>query len=82
MLNDIPVEFRLRTGRTHQIRVHAAAVGHPLAGDWLYGTEEPELIGRPALHSYRLEFVHPLRGEKLCIKAELPQDMQKLLSRH
>ena len=44
--------------------------------------EEPELIGRPALHSYRLEFVHPLRGEKLCIKAELPQDMQKLLSRH
>ena len=75
-----PVEFRLRTGRTHQIRVHAAAVGHPLAGDWLYGTEEPELIGRPALHSYRLEFVHPLRGEKLCIKAELPQDMQKLLS--
>ena len=78
----IPVEFRLRTGRTHQIRVHAAAVGHPLAGDWLYGTEEPELIGRPALHSYRLEFVHPLRGEKLCIKAELPQDMQKLLSRH
>ena len=77
-----PVEFRLRTGRTHQIRVHAAAVGHPLAGDWLYGTEEPELIGRPALHSYRLEFVHPLRGEKLCIKAELPQDMQKLLSRH
>ena len=78
----IPVEFRLRTGRTHQIRVHAAAVGHPLAGDWLYGTEEPELIGRPALHSYRLEFVHPLRGEKLCIKAELPRDMQKLLSRH
>lgn len=77
-----PVEFRLRTGRTHQIRVHAAAVGHPLAGDWLYGTEEPELIGRPALHSYRLEFVHPLRGEKLCIKAELPQDMQKLLSRY
>ena len=75
-----PVEFRLSTGRTHQIRVHAAAVGHPLAGDWLYGTEEPELIGRPALHSYRLEFVHPLRGEKLCIKAELPQDMQKLLS--
>ena len=52
------------------------------SGNWLYGTEEPELIGRPALHSYRLEFVHPLRGEKLCIKAELPQDMQKLLSRH
>ena len=73
--------FRLGTGRTHQIRVHCAAIGHPLAGDWLYGTEEKELIARPALHSARLRFTHPLTGERIELEAPLPEDMKRLTKR-
>ena len=69
----------LETGRTHQIRVHMAYVGHPLAGDFLYGTEEPELIARPALHSHRLELVQPFTGKKLVLEAPLPGDMARLM---
>ncbi len=58
------VRFVLETGRTHQIRVHMAAIGHPLVGDWLYGREERELIERPALHSSELLFLHPLNKKK------------------
>lgn len=65
------------TGRMHQLRVHMAAVGCPLVGDWLYGEESP-LIERPALHSHRLEFVHPLTGERVWLEAELPRDMAGL----
>ena len=68
------------TGRTHQLRLHMASIGCPLAGDWLYGTEDPELIPRPALHSYRLRLVHPVTGEVLELTAELPEDMKKLLA--
>ena len=68
------------TGRTHQLRVHMAALGCPLAGDWLYGTEDPALISRPALHSYTLELLHPLTGERLHLTAPLPEDFQRLLS--
>lgn len=68
------------TGRTHQLRVHMASIGCPLAGDWLYGTEDPALISRPALHSWRLELTHPVTGEILRLRAELPGDMRKLLN--
>ncbi|MCQ2447532.1 MAG: RluA family pseudouridine synthase [Oscillibacter sp.] len=68
-----------QTGRTHQLRVHMAYLGHPLAGDWLYGTEDLDLIGRPALHSYALTFVHPVTGETLHFTAPIPEDMQRLL---
>lgn len=68
------------TGRTHQIRVHMAAMGHPLYGDWLYGTERPELIKRPALHSCRLNFVHPILQKKIEVKSDMPDDMQSLIS--
>lgn len=67
------------TGRTHQLRLHLSAIGHPLAGDWLYGKEDPSLIARPALHSYALHLQHPLTGEQLYITAPLPEDMQRLL---
>ena len=67
------------TGRTHQLRLHMASVGCPLAGDWLYGTEDPALISRPALHSWGLRLVHPITGEVLELTADLPEDMRTLL---
>jgi 23S rRNA-/tRNA-specific pseudouridylate synthase len=69
-----------QTGRTHQLRVHMASVGCPLAGDWLYGTEDLELIGRPALHSYALNMVHPVTGEILHLTAPIPEDMLRLVN--
>ncbi len=73
--------LRLRpiTGRTHQLRLHMAAIGHPLLGDWLYGAEHPALPHRVALHSYELWLTHPMTGEKLHIIAPLPQEMEELL---
>ena len=67
------------TGRTHQLRLHCAALGCPLAGDWLYGTEEPGLIARPALHSYELWLHHPLTGAEIHLTAPLPEDMRRLI---
>ncbi len=66
------------TGRTHQLRVHMASLGCPLAGDWLYGREDPALIPRPALHSYALTLRHPVTGEVLHVSAPLPDDMLRL----
>ena len=71
--------LRPETGRTHQLRVHMAYLGCPLAGDWLYGTEDPGLIPRPALHSCVLTLAHPVTGVQLEVSAPLPEDMQKLL---
>lgn len=68
------------TGRTHQLRLHLSAIGHPLAGDWLYGTENPALIPRPALHSRALRLRHPVTGELLTLTAPLPEDMERLLA--
>ena len=73
------LRLRPETGRTHQLRVHMAYLGHPLAGDWLYGTEDKNLIARPALHSYELWFTHPVTGQELHFTAPIPQDMQRLL---
>jgi len=68
----------LDTGRTHQIRVHMAHIGCPLAGDFLYGTEDPDLIARPALHSGYLKLCQPFTGGKLVFASPLPEDMQRL----
>lgn len=73
------LRLRPQTGRTHQLRVHMAYLGHPLAGDWLYGTEDKTLIARPALHSYELWFTQPVTGQKLHFTAPIPQDMQRLM---
>lgn len=73
------VRLELETGRTHQIRVHMAHLGCPLAGDFLYGTEDRALIGRPALHSSELELLQPITGERLSFKAPLPADMRTLM---
>ena len=70
----------LETGRTHQIRVHMAYLGHPLAGDFLYGQELPGIISRPALHSAELSFRHPITGAYLHMSQPMPQDMVRLLA--
>lgn len=74
------VRLELETGRTHQIRVHMAWLGHPLVGDFLYGVEDKSLIGRTALHSWRLSLTQPLTGERLDLTAPLPEDMEKLIN--
>lgn len=68
------------TGRTHQIRVHMAHIGHPLLGDFLYGTERPELLGRPALHSAELSLVSPFSGREIHLRSPLPEDLRRLLA--
>ena len=73
------VELRLDTGRTHQIRVHMAHIGHPLLGDFLYGQEDRDLIPRAALHSVRLALRHPITGQEMTFTAPLPEDMRHLL---
>ena len=69
-----------RTGRTHQLRLHMSAIGYPLAGDWLYGTEDTELIPRAALHSFRVHLKHPVTGETLDLTCPLPEDMARLMT--
>lgn len=87
------VSCRLETGRTHQIRVHMAHIGHPLLGDPVYATgfrtkaalldeasrERLEQLGRQALHAALLGFDHPITGEALTFESELPQDMAVLI---
>lgn len=76
--NTTLLEFILETGRTHQIRVHCQALGHPLLGDDLYGGDLSR-IQRQALHSFMYEFLHPLTGQTVSIRAPWPEDMQHLL---
>ncbi|MHB1393289.1 MAG: RluA family pseudouridine synthase [Clostridia bacterium] len=68
----------LETGRTHQIRVHMAHIGHPLLGDDLYGGSK-EKINRHALHAYNIKMLHPIENRTLDFTAELPKDMLKCL---
>lgn len=70
----------LHTGRTHQIRVHMAHIGYPLAGDPLYGGNT-DVLNRQALHSTRIIFKHPITGEQIDISAPLPEDMKELIEK-
>ena len=72
------VEVRPKTGRTHQIRVHLAAIGHPVVGDALYGTADAEL-GRHFLHAARLGFRHPTTGEWASFESPLPSELESAL---
>ena len=73
------VEALPMTGRTHQIRVHASALGYPLLGDVLYGAKETDKIQRPALHAYSLTFTHPESNERVTFQAEHPRDFATTL---
>jgi 23S rRNA pseudouridine1911/1915/1917 synthase len=88
------VRCRLETGRTHQIRVHLAHIGHPILGDAVYGagfksksaqlSEEGRIalaqLGRQALHAFKLGFVHPVTGEALLFESAPPEDLSSLIS--
>ena len=85
------LEVYIGTGRTHQIRVHLAAIDHPLLGDKLYGSRRMEAnwpeqlletlrsMGRPALHAQRLQLIHPITGEPCCWEAPVPEDMERMM---
>jgi len=73
------VKCILETGRTHQIRVHFSHIGHPLLGDTLYGSSS-ELINRQALHSHKVEFIHPITNKKISLRADLPNDMKIIIN--
>jgi 23S rRNA pseudouridine1911/1915/1917 synthase len=79
--SDTLVAARLETGRTHQIRAHFAAIGHPVAGDPRYGAADRHGLERQFLHSRRLAFVHPTTGKQLEFTSELPEDLAAALER-
>ena len=72
------IKCRLLTGRTHQIRVHMAYIGHPLLGDTLYG-EKSDLINRQALHSFKISFIHPITKKEIQLTSDIPKDFMKIL---
>ena len=72
------VSLKLATGRTHQIRVHMKHIGHPLPGDFLYNPDY-SVIKRQALHSHRLQFLHPITQQKMEFTAPLPEDMNSII---
>jgi len=71
------LEVRIGTGRTHQIRVHLASIGHPVAGDRVYGAPPAE---RLFLHAWRIGFVSPATGEKVTVEAPLPPALEAWLA--
>jgi 23S rRNA pseudouridine1911/1915/1917 synthase len=80
------LDVKIDTGRTHQIRVHVAAMGHPVAGDTMYGAPKHARgknavtsLGRNFLHAAELEFRHPRTGETIALKSQLPEDLQGFL---
>jgi 23S rRNA pseudouridine1911/1915/1917 synthase len=78
---DTLVEARLETGRTHQVRAHFAAIGHPVAGDPRYGHPGRHGLERQFLHSARLRLAHPFTGEEMVFESELPADLAEGLER-
>jgi len=74
------LDVRLETGRTHQIRVHLAAIDLPIVGDPIYGVSD-EKLKRQFLHAWRLAFPHPMSGERIEVDSPLPPDLQSALER-
>jgi len=78
------LELDLKTGRTHQIRVHCTAINHPIVGDHVYGGKKtaknlPAFVPRQMLHAWRLEFAHPVTGKAMSFKSPVPPDMEKII---
>ena len=72
------VKCNLKTGKTHQIRVHLSYIGNSILGDDLYG-EKSKLINRQALHAYKISFIHPINKNKIKILAKIPKDIERLI---
>ena len=72
------VKCNLLTGRTHQIRLHSKHIGHSILGDSLYG-KKSDLINRQALHSNKIEFIHPITKKQIIINSQTPEDIKRLL---
>jgi len=75
--NKTLLEIKTVTGRTHQIRVHCAHIGHALVGDEMYGAKVTDNIKRAALHCYKVKIIHPITNEELTFVAEVPEDFKK-----
>ena len=69
----------LKTGRTHQIRVHLSYIGHPIIGDDLYGNKS-DLIKRQALHAKYIEFIHPITKKMMKFESPIPEDIKRLMN--
>jgi 23S rRNA pseudouridine1911/1915/1917 synthase len=76
------VEVYPKTGRTHQIRVHMASIGHPIVGDDLYGKIAKRHAVRPLLHALKIGFEHPATKERLSVAAPVPADMEEFVEKH
>jgi len=74
------LEIYPKTGRTHQIRVHLASIGHPIVGDELYGKKGKRFASRPLLHAYRILFQHPVKKTPLQVEAPIPEDFEEFVS--
>jgi 23S rRNA pseudouridine1911/1915/1917 synthase len=74
------LEVSLRTGRTHQIRVHLASIGHPIVGDAIYGRPDP-MLGRPALHAMQLRLRHPADGIERSYESPIPDELTAAAAR-
>jgi 23S rRNA pseudouridine1911/1915/1917 synthase len=76
------LEVDLKTGRTHQIRVHFSHLRWPLVGDKVYGGEKIDGLNRPFLHAYKIIFRHPINGQEIKLEAELPNDLKEVLKKY
>ena len=74
------VELQLETGRKNQIRVHLQDIGHPVVGDYKYGVEGDDPIGRLGLHAFRLNFTHPITGKPMNFETGYPTTFLEVLS--
>ena len=76
------VRLKLETGRTHQIRVHLKAIGHPIIGDGLYSDINTDKINRQALHARKVSFKHPLYKQELTVEANIPSDIARIIKKN